>query len=89
MALYLPQTKPRDRKVSKAMPIAASDELIRLPDVEAIVGLRRSRIYRMLSDPDGGFPKPAKIGSSSRWSKREVHEWIAARLAERSAPQAA
>lgn len=59
------------------------DTLIRLPHVENLVGVRRSSIYAMISG--GDFPKPAKIGGASRWSKKEVCEWRDARLAERHA----
>jgi prophage regulatory protein len=58
-------------------------ELIRLPQVEAIAGVKRSQIYEMISA--GTFPKPAKIGTAARWSFREIQQWVSDRLAERYA----
>ena len=59
------------------------DTLIRLPEVETVSGLRRSHIYKLISEDE--FPRPVKIGSASRWSLREVQRWIADKLDERSA----
>jgi len=58
------------------------DRFIRRPEVETIAGYRRSQIYKLIAE--GKFPKPARIGGSVRWSEREIENWIAARLAERS-----
>ena len=62
---------------------SSPDELIRLPQVEAMAGAKRSRIYEMISA--GTFPKPVKIGTASRWSFREIQQWVSERLAERYA----
>jgi predicted DNA-binding transcriptional regulator AlpA len=32
----------------------------------------------------GQFPAPIRIGSSLRWKKTEIEEWLQARMAERS-----
>lgn len=61
----------------------AEDRLEPLEYVKAITGLKRATIYRKISQ--GIFPRPAKLGSSSRWSRREVQEWVQARLQERAA----
>ncbi|MEY1581647.1 helix-turn-helix transcriptional regulator, partial [Providencia manganoxydans] len=31
---------------------------------------------------DGEFPKPIKLGRSSRWLKSEVEQWLQARIDE-------
>jgi prophage regulatory protein len=59
------------------------DSLEPLRHVIAVTGLTRSTIYRKIED--GSFPRPAKLGYSSRWSRREIQEWIKARLQERPA----
>ena len=56
------------------------DTLIRLSEVETVSGLKRSHIYKLIGENE--FPRPTKIGAASRWSLREVHEWIADKLAE-------
>lgn len=58
-------------------------ELIDLPRVLTMTGLRKSTIYALAKR--GDFPAPAKLGAASRWSRAEVEGWIAARLAERTA----
>ena len=77
-------TNPASNIAGAALPAEPfSDELIRLRDVEAIVGLKCTSIYELLKE--GRFPKPAKIGRNVRWSRREVHKWVADRLSERDA----
>lgn len=51
------------------------DRLIMLEVVESIVGLKRTRIYKMIRESD--FPAPYKPGGSgSRWSEAEVLAWV-------------
>lgn len=58
--------------------------LLRLPDVMARTGLKRSQIY--CSMKTGDFPQSCKIGPASvAWSEAEVDEWIAGRLSRRAA----
>ena len=65
-----------------------TDAIIRLKDVKALTGLSRSSIYDRL-DPkskrhDPTFPRPVSLGARAvGFSKREVGEWIAARIAAR------
>ena len=52
------------------------DRLIMLEAVESIVGLKRTRIYKLIRESD--FPAPYKPGGSgSRWSEVEVLAWVA------------
>lgn len=52
------------------------DRLIRLKEVCRRVGLGKSMIYQMIREER--FPAPYKISPfASRWSEREVVEWIA------------
>ncbi len=60
-----------------ANPMPANyDRLIMLEAVESIVGLKRTRIYKLIRESD--FPAPYKPGGSgSRWSEVEVLAWVA------------
>lgn len=59
-----------------ANPMPANyDRLIMLEVVESIVGLKRTRIYKLIRESD--FPAPYKPGGSgSRWSEAEVLAWV-------------
>lgn len=52
-----------------------TDRLVMLRVVEDIVGLKRTRIYRLIRE--SGFPPPYKPGGvGSRWSEAEVRAWV-------------
>lgn len=60
------------------------DRLIDGDEAGAITGVKsRSRRYALIAE--GKFPKPVKIGSSTRFSERECFAFVKARLAERDA----
>jgi prophage regulatory protein len=62
--------------------------LLRLPEVCRRVSASRSEIYRRVQA--GTFPAPIKLGErASAWAEHEVSAWIAARIAERDAKEAA
>lgn len=64
--------------------IEAADRLLNLHEVKAAVGLGKSMIYRKMRE--GSFPQSCKAGGcSTRWSEREVQDWIAEQLAQRVA----
>lgn len=46
-------------------------------------GLGRSSTYALMAANQ--FPRPVKLGRSSRWISAEVDQWIADRVAERDA----
>lgn len=59
--------------------VPSADRLLRIEEVMARIGLRRTKIYAMISE--GTFPKPYKLSrKASRWSEREVDDWIAESL---------
>lgn len=60
-----------------------SDQVIlRLSDVERRIGLKKTTIYRLISERR--FPKPIPLGARSvGFVLTEVDAWIAARIAER------
>jgi predicted DNA-binding transcriptional regulator AlpA len=45
-----------------------------MPAVQAEVGLHKTTIYGLIRD--GKFPRPIKIGDSSRWLSDELEAWI-------------
>jgi prophage regulatory protein len=55
--------------------------LLRLPEVQATVGLRRSEIYRRIRS--GTFPAPIRLGTNAvAWLQSDLDAWIAARVAD-------
>jgi len=53
--------------------------LIRLSEVMAKTGLKRSQVYRDMKS--GDFPKSCKIGPASvAWLESEIDDWIAMKL---------
>jgi prophage regulatory protein len=64
--------------------IESADRLLCLDEVKVVAGIGKSMIYRKMRA--GTFPKACKAGgSSTRWSEREVQEWIALQLSSRQA----
>ncbi|WP_081794215.1 helix-turn-helix transcriptional regulator [Pseudomonas sp. RIT288] len=63
--------------------------LIRMPEVVSIVGLARPTIYKLMRQPESGFPLPVKLSNSNArsapvaWVLGEVQAWTRARIAAR------
>lgn len=56
------------------------NRVLRLPEVQARVGLGRSYIYKLISQ--GDFPQPIKLGPrASGWLESEIDSWIEQRIA--------
>lgn len=54
--------------------------LLRRPEVESRVGLKRSTIYRLMDA--GEFPRPVQITRVAvGWVEAEIDEWITRRVA--------
>src|SRR5262249_27040640 len=61
--------------------------ILRLPDVEARVGLKQTAIYDGVTK--GTFPKPVPLGKRAvGWLEHEIDAWLDARIAERDAESA-
>lgn len=55
------------------------ERLLRLPEVMARVGLKRSSIYAYIARND--FPEPIALGSHNvAWTKSSIDEWINVRI---------
>ena len=54
------------------------NRLLRLKEVEQMVGLSRTSIYRLMDS--GDFPHPIRVGPRAvRWRLRDIEEWISER----------
>lgn len=82
-------------ETSKSVPAAVqllrdpATTLIRMKEVEAIVGLARPTIYKLMRQPESRFPQPVKLSDSTArgapvaWVLGEVQAWVRARIAAR------
>jgi prophage regulatory protein len=62
--------------------------LLRLPQVLELVGLSRSTVYQKICS--GEFPRPVPLSTSAiGFVSGEIHDWVAARIAERDQALAA
>ena len=48
--------------------------LLTVKDVQSRVRFSRTKLYELISE--GVFPKPVRIGGSSRWRSDDVDMWI-------------
>lgn len=66
--------------VHEARPVVPRDRLIRLPDVEAATGCKKSTIYLLLKQ--GQFPKPVRLSARMvAWPESAVLQWVQDRIA--------
>ncbi|MEY0234758.1 helix-turn-helix transcriptional regulator [Providencia manganoxydans] len=56
------------------------DQLVDIKFITEFTGLTDKWFYKLIKD--GEFPKPIKLGRSSRWLKSEVEQWLQARIYE-------
>ena len=66
---------------------SAANHMLELADVKAITKLSRSTIYAKIKE--GTFPAPKKVGAASRWSLRQIDDWVTRIFAEHDTPRAA
>lgn len=65
--------------VHSARTVVPRDRLLRLPDVEAVVGLKRSSIYAMMKE--GKFPRCVYVGRRAvAWPEAAVLSWVQERI---------
>lgn len=60
--------------------LSAQDPLIDMAFITSYTGMTDKWFYKLISE--GQFPKPIKLGRSSRWFKSEVESWMQARIAD-------
>ncbi|HHU0326850.1 TPA: helix-turn-helix transcriptional regulator [Klebsiella aerogenes] len=56
------------------------DQLVDMRFITKLTGLTDKWFYKLIKD--GQFPKPIKLGRSSRWKKSEVELWLQQRIAD-------
>jgi predicted DNA-binding transcriptional regulator AlpA len=54
------------------------DQLVDMRFLTKLTGLTDKWFYKLIKD--GEFPKPVKLGRSSRWLKSEVENWLQERI---------
>jgi len=74
---------------NESTPIDPSLTLIRIGEVMSIVGLARPTIYKLMNEPESGFPTTVKLTNSNArgapvaWVLSEVQAWARSRIAAR------
>jgi prophage regulatory protein len=70
------QTSNRTSKptITTARHVDTEGQLLGLPAVELIVGMRRSTIYKLIGEDR--FPSQVKVGGRSLWLRKDVEAWI-------------
>jgi len=51
-----------------------NEKLISINQVTEMVGFKKSTIYKFIKSKN--FPKPVKIGYSSRWKLSDIQKWM-------------
>lgn len=59
-------------------PLFIEDQLIDMAFITSLLQMTDKWIYKLIKD--GFFPKPIKLGRSSRWRKSEVESWLQERV---------
>ncbi|UNH37936.1 helix-turn-helix transcriptional regulator [Moellerella wisconsensis] len=54
------------------------DQLVDIKFITEFTGLTDKWFYKLIKE--GEFPKPIKLGRSSRWFKSEVEQWLKERI---------
>ena len=61
-------------------PSLREDQFVDMAFITRLTGLTDKWFYKLIKD--GVFPKPIKLGRSSRWLQSEVEAWLQARIEE-------
>ncbi len=61
-------------------PDLLQDTLVDMAFITTFTGMTDKWFYKLIGD--GVFPKPIKLGRSSRWFKSEVEIWMQQRIAQ-------
>jgi prophage regulatory protein len=59
-----------------------NNQLLTIKEVQQSLGICRAKIYSDMQI--AGFPKPIKLGKSSRWVHSEVQDWIRQQVERRN-----
>ena len=61
-------------------PALLNDQLVDMAFITTYTKMTDKWFYKLISE--GLFPKPIKLGRSSRWLKSEVEAWVQQRIAD-------
>lgn len=61
-------------------PALLHDQLVDMAFITTYTKMTDKWFYKLISE--GLFPKPVKLGRSSRWLKSEVEAWVQQRIAD-------
>ncbi|HCD5813397.1 TPA: AlpA family transcriptional regulator [Klebsiella oxytoca] len=59
-------------------PSLLEDQFVNMAFITSLTGLTDKWFYKLIKDDV--FPKPIKMGRSSRWLKSEVEAWLQERI---------
>ena len=65
---------------STTTPSLLDEPLVDMKFITKFTGLTDKWFYKQIQE--GKFPKPIKLGRSSRWQKSKVEAWLQARIDE-------
>lgn len=75
-----PASAPGVHLVHSAKPVVPRDRLLRLAEVESLVGAKRSTIYQLMKE--GKFPKQITVSRRfAAWPESAVLQWVQDRIA--------
>lgn len=63
-----------------AKPVTPRERFLRLPQVEATTGFKKSTLYHWIKE--GKFPRPVPVGRMSAWPESAVLQWVQDRIQE-------
>lgn len=55
-----------------------NDKMVDMAFITNFTGLTDKWFYKLIKD--GDFPKPIKLGRSSRWMQSEIEAWVQQRI---------
>lgn len=70
-------THKTDSAPANAIPLM-NDKMVDMTFITELTGLSDKWFYKLIKD--GEFPKPIKLGRSSRWLQSEVEAWLQERI---------
>jgi prophage regulatory protein len=74
-------TAPAVHLAHATKPVTPRDRLLRLPDVEAATGCKKSTIYKLMKE--GKFPACVRITARmSAWPESAIFQWVQDRIKE-------
>ncbi|ERK06393.1 TPA: helix-turn-helix transcriptional regulator [Serratia fonticola] len=61
-------------------PSLLEDQFVDMAFITSLTGLTDKWFYKLIKD--GVFPKPIKLGRSSRWLQSEIESWLQERISQ-------